>query len=154
MSWRLHLTNQAIQALEILDGDTLILAAWSRRDRVAYYDLSTGTPLGEVSFEVPTVENRQDEKWHVFLASLTAPNGATLPLIRTPTLDIYTTDDGRMRLYYAGGTELSLESDGTETKLTVEDAERFLTLGLDRFLGLSAAIDESGKLHIYQQHIG
>lgn len=153
MSWRLHLTNQAIQSLEIVDGDPSILVAWSRRDRVAYYDLDSGTPYGEISFEVPVVESRQDEKWQSFLNTLTAPNNAHLPVIHTPSLDIYTTDDGRMRLYHAGDTELYLESDGKEVQLEVIDAERFRAVALDRFLGLSAAIDEKGKLHIYQQHI-
>ncbi|MEQ8678037.1 MAG: hypothetical protein RLP44_00080 [Aggregatilineales bacterium] len=153
MSWRLHLTNQAIQSLEIVDGDPPILVVWSRRDRVAYYGLMSGTPYGEISFEVPIVENRQEETWQTFLNTLIVPNDAYLPVIHTPSIDIYTTDDGRMRLYHVGDAGLFLESDGKEIALEVEGVERFRAVALDRFLGLSAAIDDEGKLHIYQQHI-
>lgn len=153
MSWRLHLTNQAIQSLDILDGEPRILAVWSRRNRVAYYDLQSGAPLGEMSFEVPVVEDRQDETWRTFLNVLTAPNDAYLPVISSPSISVLTTDDGRMHLYYTGDSTLSLETDGTETPLEVDDGVMFRAVALDRFLGLSAAVDTEGKLHVYQQHI-
>ncbi|MDX1993243.1 MAG: hypothetical protein SF029_12695 [bacterium] len=153
MSWRLHLTNRAVQALDILDGQPPLLAAWSRRDRVAYYDLDTGTQIAETVLRTLPKEKRQGEDWQLYLSELVAPNGAFLPHVRTTGLTIYTTDDGRMHLYYAGDTNLFLYAEGKEIALDVAEAEEFRALALDRFLGLNAALAEDGKLHLYQQHI-
>jgi hypothetical protein len=68
-------------------------------------------------------------------------------------LTIHTSDDGKMRLYQQGDNELILETEGNETPLGVENVERFLAVELDRALGLIAALDEGGKLHLYQQSI-
>jgi len=153
MTWRLHISNRAIQYLDILDGEPTVVAAWSRRDRVAYYDLETGAPLGEHALRTIAVENRQGIEWQAFLAELVAPNGAPLPIVRMPHITIYTTDDGRMRLYHVNQHQLYLESEDKEVPLEVEETEEFRVLALDRFLGLSAALAEDGKLHVYQQHI-
>lgn len=153
MSWRLHLTNQAIPYLDILEGKPVLLGAWSRHDRVTYYDLVSGTPAGETTLLVPRPESREDAEWQSFVADLKAPNSAFLPRIRTPQGMLYTTDDGRMRLFHPGSTDLYLDDNGTELKLEVAAAETFRTLAFDRFLGLTAALDERGWLHVYQQHI-
>ena len=152
MSWRLHLTNQAIQHLDILNGTPSVLAAWSRKDRVAFYDLDSGAALGERTFTDPTVDSRQDDSWQEFVGNLVAPNKAYLPIVQTDDVHIYTTDDGRMRLYYDNASGLFLENDGKEVTLEVK-ADSFQTIALDRFLGLSALLDDSGQLHMYQQHI-
>lgn len=154
MTWRLHLTNQAVQRLDILEGDPALLAAWSRRDRVAYYDLETGTPRGEVSLDFPAETDRSSEAWTAFAAELKAPNDAYLPVVRGPRFTVYITDDGRMRLYDDGDAALSLAEAGEdEIKLDMDGASGIAALALDRFLGLSAALDRDGKLHLFQQHI-
>lgn len=153
MSWRLHLTNQAITDLDILSGKDALLCAWSRRDRAAFYDLKTGVLMGETTLMFPSPQNREDSEWQNFVAGLKAPGGGYLPHVRTPLCDIYLTDDGRVRLYHTGGTDLFLDDNGTELKLDVQGAETFRLLTFDRFLGLTSALDENGKLHIYQQHI-
>ncbi len=153
MSWRLHLTNQAIPHLDILEGNTVLLGAWSRYDRVAFYNLKSGIPAGETTLLVPRPESRADAEWQAFVADLKAPNGAFLPRLRAPQGDLYTTDDGRMRLMHPGGTDLYLDDNGTELKLDVVEAETFRVVAFDRFLGLTAALDERGWLHVYQQHI-
>lgn len=153
MSWRLHLTNQAIQSIDILEGSPVLLAAWSRRDRVAYYDLESGTASGEKSLPVIAITDRQSPQWQSYLAELTAPNGAFFPVVRTARMTIYQTDDGRMHVYQEGAAELYLSSEGKEIRLDVDGAETFVAFALDRFLGLSAALAEDGKLHVYQQHI-
>jgi hypothetical protein len=153
MAWRIHLTNQAIPALEILPGKMPLLAVWTQRDRVAYFDLETGTPAGEQTHSLSSMESRQNPRWVEFVAALTAPNGAYLPGVSTPLGRVYLTGDGRMRVCHVRGADLFLEIDGKELQLDAGEAEAFLAVGLDRFLGLIAALDESGKLHIYQQHI-
>ena len=48
MTWRVHLTNQAIQRLDLLAGKKeSLLVAWSQRDRATYFQLSDGIEIGE-----------------------------------------------------------------------------------------------------------
>lgn len=151
MAWRLHLTNQAIQRVDILPGKPPLLGVWLARDRAAFFDPDGGTQAGEMVYKAPAVESRQSAKWQEFTASLTAPNGAALPVVRAAGTTIYTTEDGRMRLYIAGD-DLFLETGGKEVKLDTGEAA-FAAIGIDRFLGLIAALDEQFRLTIYQQHI-
>jgi len=152
MSWRLHLTNLAIRQIDIVTGKPTLLAVWTGRERVAFFDLDTGASVGETSLRAPVGEPRQSMKWQEFVAGLTAPNGAYLPLVRAGGTTIYTTEDGRMRLYAPGDGGLFLETDGKEVPLDTGGAA-LVALGLDRFLGLIAALDEQHRLALYQQHI-
>src|SRR6185295_4073034 len=150
MAWRVHLTNQAIQSLDILPGKVTLLAAWTQRDRATYFDLETGIEIGE---HLHKAVSRQSDKWAEFIATLVAPNGAYLPLVRTAQATLFTTDDGKLRLYWMTGDELLLELDGKEVKLELKAKANLLALGLDRLMGAIAALDAKGKLHIFQQHI-
>jgi len=150
MPWRVHLTNQAIQSLHILPGKQTLLAAWTQRDRATYFDLETGIELGEHQHKAVS---RQSDKWAEFIATLVAPNGAYLPFVRTAQASLYTTDDGKLRLYWMTGDELLLELDGKEVKLELKAKANLVALGLDRMMGAIAALDAKGKLHIFQQHI-
>ena len=150
MSWRVHLTNQAIQSLHILPGKQTLLAAWTQRDRATYFDLESGVEVGEHTHKAVS---RQSDKWVEFIASLVAPNGAFLPYVRTAQISLYTTNDGKLRLYWMTGDELLLELDGKEVKLEHKAKSNLVALGLDRLLGAIAALDSKGKLHLFQQHI-
>jgi hypothetical protein len=150
MAWRIHLTNQAIQQLDILPGKVSLLAAWTQRDRASYFDLENGVEMGEHQHKAVA---RQSEKWPEFVASLVAPNGTPLPVIRTAQFTLFTSDDGRLRLYRFAGNELLLEMEGQEVKIELATKSDLVTLGLDRFMGVIAALDRKGKLHLYQQHI-
>ncbi len=150
MAWRIHLTNQAIQYLHILPGKPTLLAAWTQRDRASYFDLETGAEVGEHQHKAVS---RQSEKWSDFLASLVAPNQAFLPFVRTAQSMMYTTDDGKLRLYWMPGNELLLEVDGKEVKLEPKTKASLLSLALDRLMGMVAVLDSKGKLHLFQQHI-
>ncbi|MBA3869702.1 MAG: hypothetical protein H0X30_11165 [Anaerolineae bacterium] len=150
MPWRVHLTNQAIQSLHILPGKQTLLAAWTQRDRATYFDLETGIEVGEHQHKAVS---RQSDKWAEFLATLVAPNGAYLPFVRTAQATLFTTDDGKLRLYWMTGDELLLELDGKEVKLELKAKANIIALGLDRLMGSIVALDAKGKLHIFQQHI-
>lgn len=154
MSWRIHLANQAIIQLDILAGREPALAAWTRRDRVSFYHLENGLPLGEHHIGPSPDGPRSGELWQNYLAALHGPGEKYfLPLVHTARGTVYSTDDGRMRLYHTGDADLYLETDGQEVQLDADGAERFVALDLDRALGLVAALDESGRLHIYQQNL-
>ncbi|MEZ4669102.1 MAG: hypothetical protein R3E39_14440 [Anaerolineae bacterium] len=150
MSWRIHLTNQAIQTLHILPGKPPLLMAWTQRDRATYFDLESGVEVGEHQH---TAVSRQSDKWAAFIASLVAPNSAFLPYVRTAQSTMFTTNDGKLRLYWMADDELLLELDGKEVKLELKTKVNLVALGLDRILGVIAALDSKGKLHIAQQHI-
>lgn len=152
MAWRLHLSNQTISQVHILPGKPALMVAW-HGSNISYFDLETGVTVGQRSLKDAPAVDRSDDRWQEFIATLTAPNKAYLPALRANRTDIYLSDDGRMRLYHAGGADLFLEIDGKEGKLESGGATDFLAIGLDRFLGLIAAIDEQGWLHLYQQYI-
>ncbi len=153
MSWRLHLTNQGIQRLHILNDSPSLLAVWLQRDRVAFYDLETGTPYDEMQLSAPDDPDRQSDVWQNYLAGLIAPNKAYLPFVEFDQFSVHLTDDGRMRLYYTRNDKLFLEADGQEVALSLTAVESIHTLAFDRFLGFSALLDEKNRLHIFQQHI-
>lgn len=151
MPWRLHLSNQAIHRLDILSGSAPLLAAWLQRGRVHFFDLESGGQVGERVIAAPDVTNRQDGRWRDFVAGLTAPNRTYLPLVRAARTDIYVSGDGRMRLYHAGLADLKVEVNGQESLLETGGAQDFLALDMDRFLGLAGAVDDQGRLHLFQQ---
>lgn len=154
MAWRVHLTNQAIQSLFILPGRQPVLGAWTRRDQVMFYDVASGAPLGEKNLPTPPDGPRGSDEWQEFVGVLTGPtNRFYLPVVRLGTTTLYSTDDGKMRLYHIGDAGLFLETDGKEIALELDLVERFLAVELDRELGLVAALDEKCLLHLYQQNI-
>ena len=150
MAWRLHLTNQAINQLNILDD---LLGIWVRRDRVIYHTLDTGTQYGETVLIPPDTTDRQSELWLSFVTELVAPNDQFLPFVQLPQMTLHITNDGRMRLYHDNANGLFLDTDGREVTLDAGKTIEFTTVALDRFLGLIAALDENGQMHIFQQHI-
>jgi hypothetical protein len=154
MPWRVHLTNHAIQQCAILPGSPVMVAAWTRRNRIHYFELESGASCGDAALPDAPAAKHSSEIWQLYLASLTAPDGRTiLPLVRTPDTAIYATDDGKMRLYRTEAGLLTLETDGNETVLASGSDANFRAIDLDRALGTIAALDESGSLHIWQQDI-
>lgn len=153
MVWRLHLSDQSIPYLDILSGGNHpLLACWIRHNYVAYYDLITGNQVGEKFITATGMEDRRGDAWQLFLANLIAPNGVYLPFVRLEGVTVFLSKDGKLRLYQSGTTDLYLENLGEETSLVVHD-DGFVAVGLDRFLGLIAALDRSGDIHIFQQNI-
>lgn len=154
MTWRIHLTNQAIHNLHILPGKRPLLAVWTRPDRVHFYEIATGTLVGDQQIAPAPLAPRSSQAWQEYVAGLTIGDDQTyLPYVRTGNMSIYATDDGKLRVYRPGTLDTYLETDGMEFKLGTGDAERFIDLDLDRALGLVAALDETGKLHLFQQNV-
>lgn len=153
MAWRIHLTNQAINHLHILPSKPATLAVWTRNDQVHFYDLETGTLLSQRQFQLPLGSDRQSDTWRQFLSQLSGPDaGSYLPYVRTPGLEIYSTDDGKQHLY-RNGYDVVLDTGEGEISLDMGTAQAFTALDFDRALGTVAALDEEARLHIYQQDI-
>jgi hypothetical protein len=152
MVWRLHLSDQSIPYLDILSGNPPLLACWIRHNYVAYYDLKTGNQVGEKFITATGMEDRRGDAWQLFLANLIAPNGVYLPYVRLEGVTVFLSKDGKLRLYQSGTTDLYMENLGEETALAIHD-DGFVAVGLDRFLGLVAALDRGGDIHIFQQNI-
>ncbi len=153
MAWRIHLSDRPIRRLDILSDKPRIVAAWTQNSRVTYLDLQTGAPRGDRTIEDIPGEDRRSEAWQTFIRSLTAPNEMFLPYVRTKQAAISISADGRMRLYQTSPTDLFLEIDDKESKLVLDGDASFLTVNMDRSLGLLAALDADARLHLYQQHI-
>jgi hypothetical protein len=153
MGWRLYLSNQAVQRLDMLTGQPPLLAVWMARGRVYYFDQQTGAQVGERTIPDVPAAARTDDVWHSFAAGLVAPNKAYLPYVRTALGDLRSSSDGRLRLVYAPPAALALELEGKDIALDTGAAARLRAVALDRLMGLVAALDENGLLHLFQQHI-
>lgn len=154
MAFRIHLTNQAIQNLHILPGKQEKLVVWTRRDQAHFYDLKHGTFLSDVSLDAVPSDERSSETWQSFLAQTKGvDSNFYLPYVQTQDVDIFSTDDGALRVYRQRDDKLFIETDGIEEPLSIVGGERFISMDLDGALGVLVGLDESLKLHIYQQNI-
>lgn len=154
MAWRIHLTNQAIRELHILNGKPQQLAVWTQRNRVEFYDMETGALHGDRRIESPPMSDYTGEEWQTFLTSLMdTKDRAYLPVVSTSRATIYTSDDGKLHLFRESDNQLQMMTGGNLSILDTSSAERFVALDLDRALGMVVALDISGRLFIYQQDI-
>jgi hypothetical protein len=149
--WRVFLSDESVGRVHIIPGEPTVVAAWVRR-QVTFFDLQNGKRLGDRSFDMDLAERDTDD-WRDFLRSLTAPNDGALPVVPLPSMTLYLSDDGRMRLLQPGQSELYLDVEGVEKRLPRADNVRFVAAAFDRSHGLVALLDSDGKLHTYQQHI-
>lgn len=150
MAWRVHLTNQAIRQLHILPSKPATLAAWTHRNRVQFYNMENGTLLEERTIPDAPTAPRQSHTWQEYAGALTGANTSFyLPYVRTRQMELYSTDDGKLRLYRLADGRLFMETDGAEEELL--QGKDFITLDLDRALGTVVGLDGAYKLHIYQQ---
>lgn len=155
MSWRVHLANQAIQRLHFLGGKSPILAVWTRPNFVHFYDIESGALLKETTY--PAVPNMpfSSDAWQEYVGSLQGYDvGTYVPMVRARATDVYITDDGKFRLYHQNDNQLVVDNEGVITRLEVaEEVTQFTAIDLDRQLGTIAALDQNGRLHLYQQDI-
>ena len=153
MAWRIHLTNQAIQYVDILKGESDLLAVRVKRNRYAFFDLDSGAQFEHLFLEPPQIPyDRNTPEWDDYLSQLAAPNHVYLSRIETPSGPLLMTEDGGVCLYRADNKNLRLWADGRETTLDRGSAESFSAVVLDRLMGLVVAADNEGRIHIFQQH--
>lgn len=151
--WRIPVSDQPVQRLDFVNGEPEILAAWTRT-QVFFLDAATGDRLGERIFDYQrSVEDRSGDDWRAFLNGLTAPNNAPLPLVRLAHITIHSGEQGRLYLLQIGRDKLYFDANSKETRLDTPGEVSFAAVGLDRALGLVAALDSGGGLHLYQQHM-
>jgi hypothetical protein len=155
MAWRLHLTNQSIQQLDILVGKAgkpALLAAWWRRDRVMFYELNRGLLIADETIEFPDVDDRNTLTWHNFIRSLCAPNGASIPKVKTAFETIYRSQVGEANLYHVGPAEIYLHAayGSDEVRLDVRGTKTLTEIAFDPAGEYTAALDNKAKLHLYR----
>lgn len=154
MTFRIHLSNQAIQTLHILPGNNPQLVVWTRRDKAQIYALDDGTLLNEISLGTAPDVERTSEAWLSFISQTKAPDSPYyLPYVQTQASDIWSTDDGALRVYPQRDGRIYMETDGVEQELSIIEGEQFISMDLDGALGTFVALDEKLQLHIYQQNI-
>jgi len=152
MAWRVHLANQAIQQLHLLEGKVPALIAWTRRYHPRYYAIETGALLGESAVApLPDEHDIESEVWQAYVNALyTYDHETYLPFVRLSGIDLYASLDGKLRLYHhTNDNELYFEKNAERTQINVEDVERFTSIGFDPDTGTIAALDERSRLHLY-----
>ncbi|MBN1201157.1 MAG: hypothetical protein JXJ20_04810 [Anaerolineae bacterium] len=153
MGWRLHLSDQPIQAVQLLGGDPRQIAVWPSAHEVCFYAESNGALYTCLRVSPPIASSFNSETWRAFVETLRAPNGVYLPVVDTGSLVIHTSKDGRLRLYQGYDGRLTLDMDGHQTRLEHRTDTPLAAVALDRELGTIGALGTDGVLHIYQQHM-
>ncbi|MBZ0303742.1 MAG: hypothetical protein K8J31_28640 [Anaerolineae bacterium] len=150
MPWRMHLSNRALQRLDIVPGtDSAVLAAWTQPGRVSYLDLETGTLLGDRRFA--DLISRQPERWLLLQPDLVTPSGGYLPLLSGSDVTVHVSQNAQLRLYHQAG-KVSLVSVTQETEFDPGGTDSFRVAALSRATGLAGAITQAGCLHLYREH--
>ncbi len=155
MNWRVHLSNRSIHGMQLLAGQPVLVAVWTDRNRVRFFDAANGAPLVDVLEVVtPPIFEPEGEAWRVFLAGLKAPNCAFLPLVETDNATVLTSTDGRLRVLWARHDHhLLVEVDGCWRSCQRVGDAPLVAVGLDREMGTVAALSADGLLHFYQQQV-
>lgn len=152
MSWRVHLANQAIQSLHVIPATSPLLVVWTRPTLAHLYDLETGVVMGDVRTPTPPSVPFADAGWQDYLRGLSAlQTGMSLPYVRAKTTDVLLTDNGKQRLYFQNGRELYFDDDGDVRAMPLAGVKRLLDVAFDRQLAHTVAVDEGGRLHVFQQ---
>lgn len=150
MAWRLYLSDRPIRRVDILAGKPALLAAWLRPDRVAYYDLQTGTKIDERTLEQVNAP-RGSDAWRAFIAALPAPNKTYPPYVRGVGCVLYNSTNGGLRLIHEDDDQLIFETAGREAPLEIERGTEIAALAFDPVKGAIAFIGLDGRLHVFHQ---
>ena len=148
MSWRIHLTNQAIRDLLILPARQPLLVAWTASDRVEFFDVATGVANGLRQFPpAPASDDYFGEEWQAVLSLLTDSYGrVSLPRARIRQYRILSSENGDVRLLNTADNRLYLLKEGKARMLHISQ----IPLAVDMH-GPSASVailDAEGSLII------
>ena len=149
-AWRVPFPDEVVRRLDILPGKPSLLAVWTQSGRVCFFDVATGERLVERAFGSLPAGDAHSDAGRRFLARAKAPNDSLLPVVYAAGATVYFSFDGRMRLLHAGGA-LTFEADGGQTPLPVAADVRLAAVALERLLGLVAAVDAAGRLHLFEK---
>lgn len=141
MSWRLHLTNQTIGRLSILQRKQMVIAAYPQAHEVYFYHYANGAYLGK--FQAPPYDG---QTWHSLREGLCDPFEQALPRLAVPPL-------GEILQMADGHWALRLERGAVHLYEQAENAPRLLYRALDFApqTGVWAFLDVQGYLHLYDQ---
>lgn len=154
MHWRLDLSGDWPYVVRLVGDDPPQLAVWLSDRDIDFFALPTGAYYGRLT---AATESRPDTNgWRSYLEQLIAPHGAYLPVAWAGPVGVYTSYDGRLRLYHTPGADLVLDADGQQATLAPDGQSTIVAIGFDRELGTVAAVGDDGRLHMYQQgvHVG
>lgn len=152
MGWLLHLADGPLAGVSFLEGEPLLVAVWYSPDECEFFAVADGTSAGRLVID-PPVGPRDGSSWRDFVATLQAPNKAYLPRVTTPRETIYTSYDGRLRLYHQTEPPFLRLEDGAHSVALVNDTHSVSTVGFDRELGAVVALLANGSLSFFQQTI-
>ena len=153
VGWWLNLADHPVRVVQLLDGDPVQVAAWLSDDHVHFYAAQTGALYESRAVKLPVLVDVHEESWHTFLDLLRAPNHAFLPSFDTDHTQVYTSYDGRLRLYALPSEGLMLDVDRRQIALGFNSGAEVVALGMDRDFGSLAALTDDGQLHIFQQQV-
>lgn len=139
--------------MDILTGKPNLLAAWTAADRVSFMDLQYGTKIDDRIIELPSVDDRQSDAWLGFIETLTAPNKAFLPCVRTPVGMLLCAPDASLRLIHEGKAELFLVMSGRESKLELGRGTNLIAVNFEPVNGMIAALDSKAQIHLFQRQV-
>ncbi len=150
-AWRIPFPGDVIRRLDILPGKPSLLAVWSQSSRVGFYELTTGQLVDAQVFDAVYADQNGTDHGESANERLRAPNDVLLPLAFVNGAALHQSLDGKQRLVqHAGG--LLFDANGSAAALALAPDVRVAAVSFDRMMGLVAALDETGELHLYRQH--
>jgi hypothetical protein len=152
MAWRLHFSDRPIRRLELLAGKPPLLAAWTLPERVAFFDVMSGTRIDERTLVHHADTRVGDSAWRAHLATLVAQNKTVLPMVRMPQGTLYSTPEGEVRIlarraeggfaYFEGSREQPFEYDGRVSAFAFSPRPAEPPV--------SVVLDGEGRVHVYR----
>jgi hypothetical protein len=130
----------------------------SETDTVPLLPVEVSEDTQPTVLDLPAAESRPNapaEPWRPAIqalwAAMRAPNGELLPYARYESRVVHAAADGSTRLYRLSPSEWVFEADGETRLLELEASVRFVAVAFDRMQGITAALDSSGRVHVYRR---
>ena len=127
------------------------LVVRTQSDRIAFFHVETGASLGHrVQASAPLHEEYLSDEWLGYFSTLRDFEGTTyLPLMRTNTLQIYNSADGRTRLIRSADNRIQILRRGTLKVLDIPSPP--LAIAMQSSSGQIAILDAKSRLQLIRQ---